>query len=127
MPFAYPSHLELAPFHLPPMSSTSSDLLSTRFQALLSQRAYPKTICPSEVARSLSASDLRVLGVSSWRDLMPRLRQMAFKARDRGEVQLLQRGSIIGSEMGLEDVRGPIRVRLMTEDGEDGEDGEASG
>ena len=86
---------------------------------LLSHRAYPKTICPSEVARSMSTSDLQVLGVSTWRDLMPQLRQMAFEARDRGEVQILQRGEVVGQERGIGDVRGPIRIRLRRADQEE--------
>ena len=43
---------------------------------------------------------------------MPQLREMAFDARDRAEVQILQRGEAINGDRGIEDVRGPIRVRL---------------
>lgn len=79
----------------------------------LSQRAYPKTLCPSEIARSLSSSELQGLGASEWRELMPQLRTMAFEARDRGEIDILQRGQIVGLERTIEDVRGPIRIRKI--------------
>lgn len=85
--------------------------LSDAFQRHLSARAHPKTLCPSEIARSLSNSELQQLGVSSWRDLMPRLRQMAFDARERGDVEILQRGEVILPEEGPDQVRGPIRIR----------------
>ncbi|KAJ9603918.1 hypothetical protein H2200_011440 [Cladophialophora chaetospira] len=86
-------------------------LLTERLNQMLSKRDYPKTICPSEVARSMSTSELRTLGIDTWRDLMPQLRNMAFEARDRGEVEVLQRGEVVSIE--IENVRGPIRIRLM--------------
>ncbi|KIV82246.1 hypothetical protein PV11_04369 [Exophiala sideris] len=85
--------------------------LAERFTQHVDNRAYPKTLCPSEIARSLSATELRDLGVSSWRELMPQLREMAFEARSNGQVEILQRGEVIPSEHGLDDVRGPIRIR----------------
>lgn len=88
-----------------------SPTLTNQFTHLLSQRAHPKTLCPSEVARSLSAADLQELGAQEWRDLMPRLRSMAFEARDRGEIEILQRGEVVDAARGIEDVRGPIRIR----------------
>ncbi|EXJ94851.1 hypothetical protein A1O1_03249 [Capronia coronata CBS 617.96] len=97
------------------ISSTPSPILSTRLQELLSRRAYPKTLCPSEIARSLSSGELRELGVSEWRDLMPQLRQMAFDARDSGELDILQKGEVVPRAMGLADVNGPIRIRKVVE------------
>lgn len=85
--------------------------LSERFAQHVANRAYPKTLCPSEVARSLSASELRDLGVSHWRELMPQLREMAFDERRNGRVEILQKGEVIPSGHELEDVRGPIRIR----------------
>lgn len=85
--------------------------LTNQFTHQLSQRAHPKTLCPSEIARSLSASELQELGVQGWRELMPRLRSMAFEARDRGEIEILQRGEVVDGGRGPEDVRGPIRIR----------------
>ncbi|KIX94950.1 uncharacterized protein Z520_09260 [Fonsecaea multimorphosa CBS 102226] len=93
-------------------NSPAPSLLQQQFHTLLHSRTYPKTLCPSEVARSLSPSDLSALGVSHWRDLMPRLREMAFEARDRDEVDVLQRGELVSGERRMEDVTGPIRVRL---------------
>ena len=93
--------------------SSPRPLLTERFKQLLSKRDHPKTICPSEVARSMSSSELQALGVSSWRDLMSELRIMAFEARDRREVEILQRGEIVSTERAIDNVRGPIIIRLM--------------
>ena len=87
-------------------------LLTERFNDLLSRREHPKTLCPSEVARSFSRSELSTFDVSSWRDLMPRLREMAFEARDRGDVEILQKGEIVSRDRSIDDVKGPIRLRL---------------
>ena len=88
-------------------------LLEHRLQRLLLSRAFPKTICPSEVARSMTKSDLEALGVSEWRDLMAPIRELVWEMRDQGEVEIVQKGEVLGQEIGLEDVRGPIRVRRI--------------
>lgn len=85
--------------------------IPTHLHRLLESRAYPKTICPSEVARALSASELRAVGASDWRDLMPEIRERVWDMRDRDEVEILQRGEVLGREVRIGDVRGPIRVR----------------
>ena len=78
---------------------------------LLDAREYPKTICPSEVARALSNSELEALGAESWRDLMPTIREHVFGLRDRGSVEILQKGNAIPADQSLEETTGPIRVR----------------
>ena len=88
--------------------------IGTQLQRLLQARDYPKTLCPSEVARALSNDELRRTGASSWRDLMPALRIMAFELRDQGKIQILQKGSILPETQGIEDTTGPIRIRHAT-------------
>jgi hypothetical protein len=82
---------------------------------LLASREFPKTLCPSEVARALSREDLNVAGVSSWRELMPEIRNMVAEMRGRGEVEALQKDAVLTRELGegLVEVRGPIRVRRV--------------
>jgi hypothetical protein len=67
---------------------------------LAEQRGKDKTICPSEVARKLSAND--------WRSYMEEIRKTAFELRDAGKIVIMQKGNeIAGSE-----VVGPIRIRI---------------
>ncbi|KAF1938584.1 hypothetical protein EJ02DRAFT_20171 [Clathrospora elynae] len=79
---------------------------------LLNSRDYPKTICPSEIGRALSAEDLEALGASGWRDTMNDIRKVVWEKRGAGEVEVMQKGEVIDEES-LEDIRGPIRVRLV--------------
>ncbi|KAH7053152.1 hypothetical protein B0J12DRAFT_658863 [Macrophomina phaseolina] len=97
-------------------------LLRTRLAALLDQRRYPKTICPSELARSLSAQELQDLGAREWRDLMPAIRALVFEARATGEVEILQRGAVIAPNVSAEQVRGPLRVRRTQQDSRPGQE-----
>jgi len=77
---------------------------------LLDTRVYPKTICPSEVARALSKSELKACGASDWRSIMGPIRNLVIELRNQGVLDILQKGSVIGdSEM--ETIRGPIRLR----------------
>ena len=89
-------------------------VLQQHLDRLLESRTYPKTICPSEVPRALAAGELEEMGASSWRELMPDVRRLLWQMRDRGEVEIMQHGEALGAHVGVEDVKGPIRVRKKT-------------
>ncbi|GME44490.1 S-adenosylmethionine trna ribosyltransferase [Neofusicoccum parvum] len=90
-------------------------LLRARLHAVLVQRHHPKTICPSEAARSLSPQELAEIGVREWRDTMPAIRRLVFDARAAGEVEVLQRGAVVGQDVPADAIKGPIRVRRVQE------------
>ncbi len=94
-------------------SSSSDGIIMRRLDDLLSSRNHPKTICPSEVPRSLTASELEALGVTHWRDLMPKLREILYDMSQREEVEILQRGIVIPKTISLHDIKGPIRARKV--------------
>ena len=77
---------------------------------LLSNRDYPKTICPSEIARALSSEELEMLGVADWRRTMDSIRELVWEKRENGEVEVMQKGNVVHAEK-LGDIKGPIRVR----------------
>lgn len=87
--------------------------LKSHLDRLLASREHPKTICPSEVARALSSSEVESAGATEWRYLMPTVREILWDMRQRGEVELLQRGEIISNDIPLEDIKGPIRARRV--------------
>lgn len=68
--------------------------------ALLDARDPGKTICPSEVARSLA-------GDVGFRDLMDDVRRVAFTMADDDEVQVTQHGEVVDGRT----ARGPLRLR----------------
>jgi len=75
--------------------------VSETILALSAARGKDKTICPSEVARQIWQED--------WRKHMDETRKAAFALRDKGKVVITQRGNeILGEE-----VRGPIRIRIV--------------
>jgi Protein of unknown function (DUF3253) len=100
-------------------TDTTTAILTNHLTILLASRAPPKTICPSEVARALSSSDLAACEASSWRDLMPAIRTLAFQLREAGELEVLQRGRVLGADITEENVRGPIRLRQKCSDKEE--------
>ncbi|KAF1924528.1 uncharacterized protein M421DRAFT_103672 [Didymella exigua CBS 183.55] len=79
---------------------------------LISSRDYPKTVCPSEIARAMSASDLSTLDALDWRATMVDIRELVWELREQGEVEVLQKGEVLDVES-LSDIRGPIRVRKV--------------
>jgi hypothetical protein len=98
--------------------STTNSPLHNHLQRFLTTRHPPKTFCPSEVARALSAEELSELGFETWRDAMPEVRGLVYALRDDGGCEVLQKGQVIIEAES--DVTGPIRVRRVSESG-DGE------
>ncbi len=95
------------------MANDPRETLSPHLHRLLLSREYPKTICPSEVPRALTAAELKAIGASDWRDLMPQVRQMVEEMRQRNEVEILQRGEPVPIEVGIGSIKGPIRIRRV--------------
>ena len=102
---------------MPPNSASDSpdDILLETLTKLLHARSYPKTICPSEVARALTSDQVQLLEANSWRELMPKIRELCCALRDEGKVEILQQGIALTSDTKVEDIRGPIRVRKIHE------------
>jgi hypothetical protein len=67
----------------------------------LSRHRAPATICPSDAAR--------VAGGEGWRDLMPDAREVARELARTGDVEVLQKGSLVDPGRPW---KGPVRIRL---------------
>ena len=85
--------------------------LQTHFDDFLKKREPPKTFCPSEVARALTADELRQAGYEEWREAMDDIRRLAWELRDQDVCEITQKGEVVGQDVGPNDVKGPIRVR----------------
>ena len=94
------------------LNDAQQSIILHHAERLLNTRDYPKTICPSEIARALSASELETLHASTWRDTMDPIRQLLWAKRSAREVEILQKGEVLDVES-LEHIRGPIRVRKV--------------
>ena len=70
--------------------------------ALLEERGPGKTICPSDVARSLGTPN-------GWRDLMEPTRLAAGRLVGAAEVEITQGGEVVD----LATAKGPIRIRRV--------------
>ncbi|MEM8554729.1 MAG: DUF3253 domain-containing protein [Pseudomonadota bacterium] len=79
--------------------SVDNSRIENEIMDLLVARGVAKSICPSEVARALS---------DDWRALMPEVRAVARDLRDRGQLEITQKGVSLLSD----DWRGPVRLRL---------------
>ncbi len=66
---------------------------------LLDQRAAGASICPSEVARNMTAD--------GWRKLMPIIRDVAREMAKEGLVEITQKGARVSNDAVW---RGPIRI-----------------
>lgn len=90
------------------------EAIARHLDAFLAKREPPKTFCPSEVARSLSSAELESVGYYDWRNAMDDIRQAAQSRRSLNELEVLQRGEVIDSDILIHDIKGPIRLRRTT-------------
>ena len=69
---------------------------------IATQRGVCKTLCPSEVSRSLYSA-------AEWRGRMERVRSVGRSLAAEGRIVVMQKGSVVDPER----ARGPIRYRLV--------------
>jgi hypothetical protein len=80
--------------------TVSEQQIRDRLLQLVRDRGPEKTICPSEVARSLSAAD--------WRSLMPQVQAVGVSLAQAERIVVLQKGQVVDPQT----AKGPIRYRL---------------
>lgn len=85
--------------------------LSNKIVTAVAAREYPKTCCPSEIARALSVQELGQLECKDWREAMPIVRQEAWQLRQTDTLDITQKGEPIQA-VSLDDIKGPIRLRV---------------
>jgi hypothetical protein len=78
--------------------------IEARMRELLARLRPGRTICPSDVARSLS---------SDWRPLMEPTRTVARRLVEAGDVEITQGGQVVDPGS----ARGPIRIRPVQRSG----------
>jgi hypothetical protein len=79
----------------------SDEAIQTCLMQLVRDRGPNKTICPSEVARSLAPEN--------WRDLMPQVRTVGTVLAQSGAIAVMQKGQVVDPES----AKGPIRYRFI--------------
>lgn len=86
-----------------PTEAGRQDRISATIRALARHRGPDRTICPSDVARTI--------GGASWRSLMPLIRTIAGELGTAGQVHILQRSVIVDPAATW---NGPIRIRIAS-------------
>lgn len=80
--------------------NNENDPIGETIIALATNRGNGKTICPSEVARTLWPGD--------WRKHMPEVREAAFVLREKGQIRILQKGADVSENV----IKGPVRIQI---------------
>jgi Protein of unknown function (DUF3253) len=74
------------------------DRMAAVVRTLLRHRYADKSICPSDVARTV--------GGNGWRRLMPAVREVAADLADEGVIEVRQRGEVVD----ITTAKGPVRL-----------------
>lgn len=85
---------------LPPEPAATARRIDAAMRALLGSRMPGRTICPSDIAR--------IVGGTSWRTLLPVVRDRAVAMTERGELEILRRGAVVTENP----TQGVLRYRL---------------
>lgn len=83
-----------------PVTPPGIDIIQASIIELTTARGPDKSICPSEVARSLEPG--------RWQSLMTPVRQAAIALQKAGRIDILRKGRPVPPE----EVRGVIRLRI---------------
>lgn len=75
--------------------------ISRAILAMAAERGADKTICPSEVARTLFDTQ--------WRNHMDQVRQAAIALMQEGKVSITQKGEPVN----VEHIKGPVRIKIV--------------
>ena len=85
-------------------TTVSEPEIAEEILRLLSERGAGKTVCPSEVARAVAASDDR----RRWEPLMEPVRAAARRLQADGRLVFTQRGQLVDGVT----AKGAVRLRL---------------
>lgn len=101
--------------HVPARATdaATSECIRNAFRQMLDHVEPPEVFKPSEVAQLLSDKDLNSLGYEKWEDALPGVYELAFELREFGDCELLRKGVVLGDEVGIRDLDGPIRIRRV--------------
>jgi hypothetical protein len=97
-----------------PMRTTdaaTSEALKTHFVELLDRVDPPDTFKARDVVEALSDKQLKDLGFQKQDDAIPAVYELAFEMREFGDCDLLRKGKVLGDDVQLADLDGPIRIR----------------
>jgi hypothetical protein len=86
------------PWWQEPTEHSLRERVAATMRTLLRHRGPDRTICPSDVARTV--------GGDSWRRLMGLAREVAAELHDAGALQVMQRGERVDPRT----ARGPVRI-----------------
>ncbi len=89
------------------MKSPSADAITTEILRQTEARGADRSICPSEVARTLAPEE------EAWRRLLGPVRAAALRLARDGRVEVLRKGKPVDPQQ--EEVRGVIRLRAAKE------------
>lgn len=81
------------------------------FNQMLDHTDPPDSFKPTEVAQMLTVKELRKLGYEEWQELLPAIYELAFETREFGDCEILSKGKVLGEDVDLMGLDGPIRVR----------------
>lgn len=92
------------------IDAATSESIKNAFTQMLDQTDPPETFKPSEVALQLSDKQLADLGYKKWEECLPGIYMLAFEEREFGNCVILRKGKVLGDDVTLADIDGPIRI-----------------
>lgn len=83
------------------MPDKESLTISQTILSMATERGTDKTICPSEVARTMFPAN--------WRKHMNEIREVAIDLQQQGKVTITQKGEPVDVNY----IKGPIRIKIV--------------
>lgn len=93
--------------------AATSEAIKAHFIELLDRVEPPESFKPREVAEALTDKELSKMGYKKQEEAIPAVYELAFEMRELGDCEILRKGEVLGDEIGIRDLDGPIRIRRV--------------
>ncbi len=65
------------------------------------------------LVRSVLDYGSEIWGYEKWEEVLPAVYELAFELREFGDCEILRKGKVIGEDVTIVDLDGPIRIRRV--------------
>lgn len=95
------------------IDAATNEALRAHFTELLDRVEPPESFKPREVAEALTDKQLSKMGYKKQEEAIPAVYELAFESRELGDCEILRKGVVIGDDVTIQDLDGPIRIRRV--------------
>lgn len=93
-----------------PTDAATNPALREHFTSFLDHTDPPATFRPIDVAQAVRPAELKEMGYKTWEEVVPAVYELAWEMREFGECVILRKGVVVGEDVTIQELDGPVRI-----------------